>query len=99
MSMQTMAYAAASLGLVFGGSLSAAPIEKASAVQTNQTSAKAPLRSSFAIPPGQVKRPDDPDMGDDRAALRAILEVCYKETPAADRSAICDSSGDPDSPG
>ena len=41
-------------------------------------------------PPGQSKRPNDPDMGDDNAALRAILVVCTKDTPAAQRSAICD---------
>ena len=48
-------------------------------------------------PPGQSKRPDDPDQGDDNAARRAILEVCFKDTPAAERSAICDR-GEPVSP-
>jgi hypothetical protein len=43
-------------------------------------------------PPGQSTRPDDPDQGDDNAARRAILEVCFKNTPAAQRSAICDGS-------
>ena len=47
-------------------------------------------------PPGQDGRPDDPDMGDDNAAREAILTVCTKDTPAAERSAICD--GEPISP-
>ena len=47
-------------------------------------------------PPGQSKRPVDPDQGDDNAALRAISEVCTKDTPAAQRSAIC--PGPPVSP-
>ncbi|CAN5233142.1 hypothetical protein BH24PSE1_BH24PSE1_03660 [soil metagenome] len=41
-------------------------------------------------PPGQSNRPADPDMGDDNAAQEAILTVCFKNTPAAQRSAICD---------
>ena len=48
-------------------------------------------------PPGQSTRPDDPDQGDDNASDQAIFEVCYKDTPAADRSAICDQ-GSPVSP-
>ena len=48
-------------------------------------------------PPGQDKRPFDPDMGDDNASPRAIFEVCAKNTPAAERSAICRS--EPISPG
>jgi hypothetical protein len=31
----------------------------------------------------------DPDQGDDHAAARAIQIVCSKDTPAAQRSAIC----------
>lgn len=42
------------------------------------------------VPPGQQARPDDPDQGDDNAAERAIFEVCTNDTPAAQRSAICD---------
>ena len=42
-----------------------------------------------SAPPGQSTRPQDPDKGDDHTALRAISEVCTKDTPAADRSAIC----------
>ncbi|HVM38203.1 MAG TPA: hypothetical protein VM265_07445 [Sphingomicrobium sp.] len=42
-----------------------------------------------AMPPGQMSRPADPDMGDDRASAKAILVVCSKDTPAAQRSAIC----------
>jgi hypothetical protein len=42
-----------------------------------------------ASPPGQSKRPVDPDQGDDNASDRAIQVVCTKDTPAAERSAIC----------
>lgn len=45
-----------------------------------------------SAPPGQSRRPVDPDQGDDNAPLRAIAEVCTKDTPAAQRSAICPGS-------
>jgi hypothetical protein len=41
-----------------------------------------------ASPPGQVNRIDR-DRGDDNASDRAIQVVCTKDTPAAQRSAIC----------
>ena len=47
------------------------------------------IQSNGDNPPGQDKRPFDPDMGDDNASQRAIFEVCTKDTPAAERSAIC----------
>ena len=34
-------------------------------------------------------RPIDPDMGDDHASMVALQKVCSKNTPAAQRSAIC----------
>jgi hypothetical protein len=37
----------------------------------------------------QTGRPADPDQGDDHASDRAIEIVCSKNTPAAQRSAIC----------
>lgn len=40
-------------------------------------------------PPGQSKRPSDPDQGDDNANPMALATVCSKDTPAAERSAIC----------
>lgn len=42
-----------------------------------------------AVPPGQAKRPVDPDQGDEHASAIAIQKVCSKSTPAAERSAIC----------
>ena len=45
--------------------------------------------AAAAVPPGQSNRPDDPDRGDDNASDRAIQMVCTKDTPAAQRSAIC----------
>jgi hypothetical protein len=41
-----------------------------------------------ASPPGQANRTDR-DQGDDNASDRAIQVVCTKDTPAAQRSAIC----------
>ena len=34
----------------------------------------------------------DPDQGDDNASARAKEVVCTKDTPAAQRSAICDTA-------
>ena len=44
---------------------------------------------SMVVPPGQSKRPVDPDQGDDHASIIAIDHVCTSNTPAARRSAIC----------
>jgi hypothetical protein len=44
---------------------------------------------SMAAPPGQSRRPADPDQGDDNAALVAIGKVCSHDNPSASRSAIC----------
>lgn len=44
----------------------------------------------------QSARPVDPDQGDDNANPRAILRVCNKSTPAAERSAICPVGVSPD---
>lgn len=61
--------------------------------------AKEPIRPGQAVPSQDQgngtprwARDIDPDQGDDNASDRAIDEVCTKDTPAADRSAICDSS-------
>lgn len=48
------------------------------------------------MPPGQSKRPVDPDQGDDNASLVAITKVCSSSTPAAQRSAICPTPVSPD---
>jgi len=44
---------------------------------------------SMLTPPGQSKRPVDPDQGDDNASLVAIGKVCSHDNPSATRSAIC----------
>ena len=49
-----------------------------------------------AASPTQSARPVDPDQGDDNANPRAILRVCSKNTPAAQRSAICPVGVSPD---
>jgi hypothetical protein len=41
-----------------------------------------------ASPPGQANRPDV-SQGADHASDRAIQVVCTKDTPAAQRAAIC----------
>ena len=37
-------------------------------------------------------RPVDPDQGDDHASIIAVQRVCSKSTPAAQRSAICETA-------
>ena len=94
--MKTFLYITAGLGLSLGGVASAAPPQKSP--QSEKTAAKTLVRALFGTPPAQSTRPDDPDQGDDNAALNAILEVCYKDTPAAERSAICEDEREPVSP-
>jgi hypothetical protein len=75
-----------------------------SAFATGTAGAAAPqatdqLRSALAAmvaPPGQSSRPADPDQGDDHASATAIAVVCSKDTPAAQRSAICPTPISPD---
>jgi hypothetical protein len=64
----------------------------AAQVQTALNAMVQPL----VAPPGQSSRPADPDQGDDHAAARAIEMVCTKDTPAAQRSAICPVPISPD---
>ena len=57
-------------------------------------SGNTPARPSDAVPSSngnafQTGRPVDPDQGDDHASQNAIDKVCNKDTPAAERSAIC----------
>jgi hypothetical protein len=50
------------------------------------------LRSTAALSansPEASRRPQDGDQGDDSAAALAKLRVCTKDTPASQRSAIC----------
>lgn len=44
--------------------------------------------NAAAQPPGQSKRPFN-SQGAEHASLRALEVVCNKDTPAAQRSAIC----------
>lgn len=90
MSFTKVTSAAAAATLLLGGSLSAAP-----PVKGDGPEAEPSTQSSSETPPGQLKRPADPDMGDEMAALAAKLQVCSKETPAADRSAICPAPEEP----
>ena len=48
-----------------------------------------------ATPPGQTKKKPEHDQGDDNASDNAIDRVCTKDTPAAQRSAICPQPGSP----
>ena len=63
---------------------SADPLNKALAVVAEQVT-----------PPGLAKPKVDRDQGDDHANPGAILRVCSKDTPAAQRSAICPTSESP----
>ncbi len=90
--MKMLATAALALTFAFGGSVAAAQNSP-----PNQPDGKERLlRGLDAMvsqgdnPPGQSKRPHDPDQGDDNASPRAIFVVCNMDTPAAQRSAICD---------
>ena len=89
---RVLAAGALALAIASGGSAALANGPKAA-----NTEGKAPLlraldgmKSYAQQPPGQSTRPDDPDMGDDNASTQAILTVCTSDTPAAERSAICD---------
>ena len=90
MPVKPIVYAIAALSLTTGGVLSAAQPGRAAQAEVPEKT-----RSE------QNTRSDKGDQGDENAALRAIVEVCLKDTPAAKRSAICfDENPDgPVSPG
>lgn len=52
--------------------------------------------AATARQPSQFKPKVDRDQGDDHANPRAILRVCSKDTPAAQRAAICPVGVSPD---
>lgn len=83
-----LATAAASIALAGAQSAAAKPDRAANELRQNLRA----IVTQNETPPGQIARPDDPDMGDDNAAARAIFVVCVRPpvTPAAERSAICD---------
>jgi hypothetical protein len=93
-------YPLAAALLITAGTATARPVQKShgdAAQQLRESLAAAVLHGNGANPPGQNARPDDPDQGDDNASSTAIFEVCTGDTPAAERSAICDR-GPPVSP-
>jgi hypothetical protein len=71
--------------------LGTAAVAGAPPSSTPPTAAKALRTALHALmtPPGQSKRPVDPDQGDDHASLVAITHVCSHDNPSASRSAIC----------
>ena len=81
-----LSLSAVALAFGFAGQGAAKPSDKAGILKQGLDD-----MVEVTTPPGQANRPDDPDQGDDNAALRAISEVCTKDNPAADRSAICPS--------
>ena len=83
-----LATAAAAFAMMGAQSAAAKPADGSD--ELRQTLMK--MVSQGDQPPGQTKRPDDPDQGDDNASMTAITTVCTMETPAAERSAICDRS-------
>jgi len=54
------------------------------------------VASAAKIPTSQTPKTIDNDQGDDHANPRAIERVCSKDTPAAQRSAICPISVSPE---
>lgn len=96
MRMIGIATAAAALALAGAQSAAAKP-DKQDNGANQLRNTLVTMVNQHSHPPGQSKRPDDPDMGDDNAAARAIFVVCVRnDTPAAQRSAICD--GEPITP-
>lgn len=90
--MKALPAGLALLVLVAGTSVQAKDQNQASNSPKNATAElKKGLDAMIAAasPPGQANRPVDPDQGDDNASARAIQVVCSKDTPAAQRSAIC----------
>lgn len=82
--------AAACLALSGAQAAAAKPVDGAEQLRKGL----AALAHQANQPPSQSARPDDPDMGDDNASDRAFFVVCVRnaDTPAAERSAICDRS-------
>jgi hypothetical protein len=70
------------------------PANGSSVHDPNATLAKA--LNAAVTPPGQAKNADSPSQGAEHASQRAIDVVCSKDTPAAQRAAIC--QGPPVSP-
>lgn len=95
MRMIGLATAAAALALA-GAQSAAAKTDKQDNGANELRKTLVTMVKQHSHPPGQSKRLQDPDMGDDNASMIAILTVCTKDTPAAERSAICD--GFPASP-
>ena len=95
--MQHFAYFAATALLTFATAIPAAA-KPAKADEQNTVILRQALKAVMAPvtnSPAQSNRPQDPDQGDDNASDQAILIVCSKNTPAAQRSAICPEPNSP----
>ena len=93
--MKIIALATAAAALALGGAQETAARQgdRAQDEQGRQLSKALTAMVAERQPPGQSNRPDDPDMGDDNAARRAIFVVCTRNgPPSSERSAICDRS-------
>jgi hypothetical protein len=87
---------AAIFALATGTSVDAKPpVEAPPPAAAKLITALKTMAATATNPPGQSKRPSDPDQGDDHASMVAIEKVCTKNTPAAKRSAICNPSSSP----
>ena len=88
-----------SLAIIFASTVALGTAAVASGPPAGKPSSDAEaLRSalhSMMSPPGQSKRPIDPDQGDDNASIVAIDRVCSHDNPSATRSAICPSPVSP----
>jgi hypothetical protein len=86
--MKTLMMLAAAFGVA---STAAAPAKGPPAQKPDATLAKA--LNAAVTPPGQAKKADSPSQGAEHASPRAIEVVCSKDTPAAQRAAICQGPG------
>lgn len=89
--MKTVAYLITAVAVSLAGTASAAP-DKGNAPKNppGKEARQSPPNQDAQPASGQDKRPNDPDQGDDNASPTAITKVCSKDTPASERSAICD---------
>jgi hypothetical protein len=80
------------VALLLLASAGAPAVAKNTNAQPEQVLLKALASAAKAVSPqAQGASTSDPDMGDDNASQNAIQTVCTKDTPAAQRSAICDA--------
>ena len=83
--------------IAFGMTIPTAAASKSAASQNPPAALDKALKvmAPAAAPPGQTKKKPEHDQGDENASDRAKERVCTKNTPAAQRSAICPRPNSP----